>query len=259
MRLLGTILICCSVVIAAGTWAAEAGGASSSTGTFVGEQLGDPSRKGAAASGAVETHGSAETRSSDVDTAGIPPTGTKAGELEKQAGKPVSSLSTGDEQNLGRQFGHYFLSRWYDLVDIMDFSFGAGPGLMFQVHATKFAQAGGGWSDAYHVGFRGRSAGIWREQRKEVGVSLFYYQKVQRERITGWVESFRTEKMDLDTSAAYSNNNDRSFFGIGAMAQLGVMVNVNVRPMQAVDFIMGWVGIDVLEDDKGKQTRNKDL
>ena len=141
----------------------------------------------------------------------------------------------------------------------MDFSFGAGPGLMVNAHATKLAQAMGGWSDAYHVGFRGRSAGIWQEQRKEVGVSLLYYQKVQRERITGWVESFRTEKMDLDTSAVYANNNDRSFLGVGAMIQAGVMVNVNVRPMQAFDFVLGWLAIDVLEDDTGKPKRNKDL
>jgi hypothetical protein len=189
---------------------------------------------------------------------GIGTEGTKSGELEKQAGKPSASESNG-ERGLGCQFGHYFLSRWYDLVDCVDFSFGAGLGLMVQARATKLVQAGGGWSDAYHVGFRGRSAGIWKEQRKEVGVSLLYYQKVHRERVTGWVESFRTDKMDLDTSAVYANNNDRSFLGIGATVQAGVMVDVNVRPMQAIDFVLGWVTVDVLDDDTGNPKRNKDL
>jgi len=73
------------------------------------------------------------------------------------------------------------------------------------------------------------------------------------------VESFRSEKMDLDTSAVYANNNDRSFLGVGATIQVGVMVNVNVRPMQALDFVLGWMTIDVLEDDTGKPRRNKDL
>jgi hypothetical protein len=197
------------------------------------------------------------------DQSEIPKTsrkGTQAGDLERQAtGSNGKSGSSTEGRSLGRQTGHYFLSRWYDLVDIVDFSVGAGPGFMVNVHATKLAQAMGGWGDSYHVGFRGRSAGVWREKRKEVGISLLYYQKVQRERITGWVESFRSEKMDLDTAAVYANNNDRSFLGVGAMIQAGVMVNVNVRPMQAVDFVLGWMTIDVLEDDTGKPKRNKDL
>jgi hypothetical protein len=246
MRLLGqgTGLVCAIAVIAAGAWGAEAGGATSS------------SSKSATAG--VEIGGSS-ARGSTKATTDISTSTTKGGELEKQAGKPVTGISNEGEQGLGRQFGHYFLSRWYDLIDIVDFSFGAGPGLMFNVHATKLAQAMGGWSDAYHVGFRGRSAGIWREKRKEVGVSLLYYQKVQRERVTGWVESFRTDKMDLDTSSVYANNADRSFMGVGAMIQAGVMLNVNVRPMQAADFVLGWLTIDVLEDDTGKPKRNKDL
>ena len=44
-----------------------------------------------------------------------------------------------------------------------------------------------------------------------------------------------------------------------AQVQAGVMINVNVRPMQAVDFVLGWLTIDVLEDDTGKMKRNKDL
>ncbi|HEY3319828.1 MAG TPA: hypothetical protein VGP72_05055 [Planctomycetota bacterium] len=184
--------------------------------------------------------------------------GTSAGGLEKQATGQNAEHSD-EQQSLGRQAGHYFLSRFYDLIDIVDFSVGAGPGLMVNVRATKLVQAIGGYSDAYRVGFRGRSAGVWREKRKEIGVSLLYYQKVQRERVTGWVESFRSEKMDLDTSTVYANNNDRSFLGVGATIQAGVLVDVNVRPMQALDFVLGWMTIDILDDDTGKPKRNKDL
>ena len=183
--------------------------------------------------------------------------GTSAGMLAREAG--ACNLNAEDGGSLGVQAGHYFLSRWYDLIDIVDFSVGAGPGFMVTAHVTKFAQAGGGWSDAHRVGFRGRSAGVWREKRKEVGVSLLYYQKVERECITGWVESFRSDKMDLDTASVYANNNDRSFLGIGATVQAGILVDINVRPMQAADFVLGFFTIDVLEDDHGKPRRNKDL
>jgi hypothetical protein len=180
------------------------------------------------------------------------------GDMERQAGRKVAPNALSG-RSVGAQAGHYFLSRWYDLIDSVDFSVGGGPGFLINVRATKLGQAGFGYSDAYRVGFRGRSAGFWREKRKEIGVSLLYYQQVERERITGWVESFRSDKMDLDTSNVFANNNDRSYLGIGATIHALVLVDVNVRPMQVLDFALGWLTIDVLEDDTGKPRRNKDL
>ena len=55
------------------------------------------------------------------------------------------------------------------------------------------------------------------------------------------------------------NNNDRAFTGIGATFHALILVDVNVRPAQAADFVLGWFGIDVLDDDTCKPRRNKDL
>ena len=117
-------------------------------------------------------------------------TGTSAGQLQREASGSKYAIPE-EGENLKVQAGHYFLSRWYDLVDVVDFSVGAGPGFLVNGRFTKVAQFGFGYSDAYRVGFRGRSAGVWREKRLEAGVSILYYQKVKRERITGWVEDFR--------------------------------------------------------------------
>jgi len=186
--------------------------------------------------------------------------GTNEGELSKQAGTRPA-VRRGDDKGDGllTQTRDYFRNRWYDLLDIIDFSFGAGPGFLVNVRATKIFQLVGGYSDAWQVGMRGRSFGVWREKRHEAGISLLYYQKVSRERITGWVESFRSEEMDLDTSEVYANNNDRAFTGVGVTVHAGIFVNVNVRPMQALDFILGLMTIDMLDDDNGKLRRNKDL
>jgi hypothetical protein len=181
--------------------------------------------------------------------------GTKGGTLQLESEYKYHD----DTPNLKVQTARYFLSRWYDLIDIVDFSFGAGPGFLVNAHATKFFQVGLGYSDAYRVGFRGRSAGVWREKRLEAGVSILYYQKVKRERITGWIEDFRTDKMDLDTTAVYANNNDRSYTGIGGTIHALILVDFNVRPAQAADFVLGWFGIDILDDDTCKPRRNKDL
>jgi hypothetical protein len=184
-------------------------------------------------------------------------TGTAAGGLAREASLELPE-DNGDP-SIAKQASHYFLSRWYDMCDIVDFSFGAGPGFLVHAQATKFFQAGFGYSDAYHVGFRGRSAGVWREKRLEAGVSLMYWQKIERERVTGWVESFRADKMDLDTATVYLNNADRSYLGLGATVHVLIMADVNFRPAQAADFVLGWFGIDILDDDTGKPHRNKDL
>jgi hypothetical protein len=184
--------------------------------------------------------------------------GTTEGGLAREAGLPGQPPEE-REEDAGARVGHYFLHRWLDLVDIVDFSFGAGPGFLINVRATKIAQLVGGVSDSWRVGFRGRSAGVWREKRREAGFSLLYYQKVEREKITGWVESFRSDKMDMDTAEIYLNNNDRSFSGVGATIHAGIVVDINVRPMQAMDFVLGLFTIDVLDDDYNKAVRNKDL
>jgi hypothetical protein len=199
----------------------------------------------------------AETvKSSDTGTVKVK--GTTEGGMASAARLPGQEPKEKD-QGVSAQVGDYFLNRFLDLVDIVDFSIGAGPGFLINVRATKMVQAIGGISDSWRIGFRGRSAGVWREKRRECGISLLYYQKVQRERITGWVESFRADEMDLDTADIYGGDKDRAFTGVGATVHVGILVDVNVRPMQAVDFILGLFTIDVLDDDYGKAVRNKDL
>ena len=246
MRLIAALAAIALVVPLSLTWAEEAGGVTTSNRSSS-SGIGGGAREGSSSSTSIGVHASA---SSDH--------GTSAGGLEREMGRGTY-VSPTSGPSISKQASHYFLSRWYDLIDIVDFSVGAGPGFLFNVRATKFAQVGGGYSDAYHIGFRGRSAGYWKEKRTEIGVSLLYYQKIKRERITGWVESFRSDKMDLDTSAVYANNNDRAFLGIGATVHALVLVDVNVRPMQALDFALGWFTIDILDDDTGKPKRNKDL
>ena len=248
MRLIAALAAIALLAPMSLTWGEEAGGVTSS------------SSRSSSSGGSSNREGSSSSSSIGVSAkiVGTGDEGTSAGGLERQMGRGTY-VSPSNGPSVGKQASHYFLSRWYDLIDIVDFSVGAGPGFLFNVRATKIAQVGGGYSDAYHVGFRGRSAGFWKEKRCEIGVSLLYYQKIKRERITGWVESFRSDKMDLDTSAVYANNNDRAFTGIGATVHALVLVDVNVRPMQALDFALGWFTIDILDDDTGKPKRNKDL
>ena len=195
-----------------------------------------------------------------VSAASAAETGSNDGGLAAQAGKADKARSNNDDhEGALRMTQNYFKHRWRDLIDIVDFSVGAGPGFLINVRATKMFQAVGGVSDAWRVGFRGRSFGVWREKRKECGFSLLYYQKVQRERIAGWIESMRADEMDLDTDDSYGGDKDRSFLGAGFTIHAGILIDVNIRPAQAADFVLGLFSIDILEDDYDKLVRNKDL
>lgn len=198
--------------------------------------------------------------SSSSGVPGMGRSGTSAGGMARAVNMPQSYKSYNDYgENTSAQVGRWFMNRWWDLIDIADFSVGVGPGFLVHVRATKLAQAIGGWSESWRVGFRGRSAGVWKEKRKEAGISLLYYQRVERERIAGWIESMRAEEMDLDTAEVYGGDKDRSFTGVGFTVHAGILVDVNLRPMQAVDFVLGLMTIDVLDDDHGRLIRNKDL
>ena len=52
--------------------------------------------------------------------------GTASGGMARQA--DGSYRSPDESPNMKVQTARYFLSRWYDLCDVVDFSFGAGPG-----------------------------------------------------------------------------------------------------------------------------------
>ncbi|MCK6474647.1 MAG: hypothetical protein L6R28_23250 [Planctomycetes bacterium] len=218
---------------------------------------------GVSAAESSSSSSSSSGTSAGIGSGGGSSRGTTPGGLARSAGVPEGSGSQESLDMIGEDgaamVGNYFLHRFFDLMDIIDFSLGAGPGFLVNVRATKLAQFGGGYSKSWRVGMRGRSVGFWKEKRTEAGISLLYYQKMERERITGWVESIRAEEMDLDTAEVYGGDKDRSFTGVGFTVHAGILVDVNVRPMQAADFVLGLFTIDVLEDDTGKLIRNKDL
>lgn len=150
---------------------------------------------------------------------------------------------------------NYFIDRSKDFVDMFDVSAGFGPGFLVHARATKIAQAGGGYSDSWRLGMRGRTGGVFRETRREVGVSLFTWTQTDRECYAGNIEKMHAEKMELDTL----DKGDRSFFGIGATVHAGIVAaDVGFRPVELFDFILGLFTIDICEDD-GHPARKSQL
>lgn len=144
----------------------------------------------------------------------------------------------------------YFKARWYDFTDMFGMSLLFGFGVDVNARATQFAQIGGGLYDARRLGFIGRYCGWWREQRSEGGASLAYGQRLTRTDKEGPIQKYfpngfykRPETMNLDSK-------DRTADEIGATAFAAIVgVDVFFRPAEFVDWLVGWFGPDLKDDD----------
>jgi len=96
----------------------------------------------------------------------------------------------------------------------------------------------------YKLGYIKRKGGLWTERSQEIGISLFYYYRAEGELLKGNKTTFGEE--------------DRGFWDIGASLHwLLIGAEAEVRPDEAVDFILGFFGMDIKGDDEAY--RNPDI
>lgn len=142
----------------------------------------------------------------------------------------------------------YLAARGYDLLDIASVRIAVGPGLLAHARMTRWIAAGAGyigraeaWGTGFEMGNYGlgwmlREGGVWTERRAEVGLFAFYYCESEPHRIGGNRETFAPEC--------------RGPFDVGAELHLALIgLAAEVRPDQAIDFVVGLLGFDPLEDD----------
>ena len=142
---------------------------------------------------------------------------------------------------------HYLAARGLDLLDIASARVAIGPGMLAHVWATRWIAAGigslgkpessGGFElKKFGLGWMLREGGLWTERRAEIGISVFYYCESEPHLLGGNRISFEPESRGLFDIGA-----EVHFLLIGAAAE--------VRPDQALDFLLGIFGIDLLDDD----------
>ena len=144
--------------------------------------------------------------------------------------------------------GEWLADRGRDLVDVASLRVALGPGLLVHARATPWIAAGWGmlgrseaWAGGfemkvYRVGWSGRTGGVWTERRAEMGLSSFYYCEAEPTVLAGTIDVFPPE--------------DRRTFDIGAELHLALVgAAAEVRPDEALDFVLGLFGVDLLDDD----------
>ncbi|MBI4614579.1 MAG: hypothetical protein HY720_13295 [Planctomycetes bacterium] len=154
--------------------------------------------------------------------------------------------------------GGYFIGRCLDFADLLGLSVMYGVGLDVNARASKIAQVGAGWYDAHRrLGFIGRYPGYWSEERAEGGISLLYGHWLERRDLNGPITKYhpvgffpRGQNWDIQ------NGKDRTIDEVGGTAFAGFLgVDVHHRPVELIDFILGWFTVDIMDDDYTTELR----
>jgi len=156
--------------------------------------------------------------------------------------------------------GAYAKDRFHDLLDVVRLRGGVpeeGKGIGAKAKVTSLAQVG-------YVQFRGKMAGMERraigvtaERRSEGGLSLLYASSHEMRPVAGndfihadtaWSE---IEDRRIIRNLPHWDDGRRRFLGVGAEVATPILaLDAGVYPEEALDFIVGWVGIDLYDDDE---------
>jgi hypothetical protein len=184
----------------------------------------------------------------------------------------------------GCAFGVYMKNRYKDLCDVVSFSAGAGLGSHIQV--THYVQTGlqSNWARVRVVGpsplpplwfIGGEGLGMARRIDTPTGPSLeyglapiFHFRAASLDKdetrtillgktLMDWKKDanykrwYRSDIWSFFPSIKeYESKYDRRFFDVGLSLYLGLGLEAYVNPMEVVDFLYGWFGLDISDDDE---------
>lgn len=164
------------------------------------------------------------------------------------AADPPAASGPASAPAAGGGVGSWFRDRSLDLLDVASVRVGIGPSLLVHARATRWLAVGagalgkpggrvGGFAFPLHqLGTLRREGGAWTERRAEVGISVFYY--------------FEAEATSLAGNRATFGPAARGTYDVGAELFLALIgAAAEVRPDEALDFVVGWFGLDPLGDD----------
>ncbi len=146
----------------------------------------------------------------------------------------------------------YIRDRLKDASEIVELGVGVSKGLCVNARATKILQVGAGGYSGMWGGLREGVFCSWLEDRAEFGVSPFYLHEVFRTSDT--LVDIRHPLLLNPGYGEFLNDccllTDRGFFEIGfTVNAIFIGVDAAVDPAEAVDFLVGLFGWDLLGDD----------
>ncbi len=154
----------------------------------------------------------------------------------------------------------YTEDRLNDLTDICQAKLSFGQGVALSGRAL-WPSLGLGYSDSASVGFGYRGYGVWKSVRTDVQVVLPYINTEDEfENIAGNIEMYGVgdpglvgdwpimgEELHFERLAA--EDSYESYLRLGLTAQFVVGGDMELRPVEFVDFVLGLFTLDFRDDD----------
>ena len=157
------------------------------------------------------------------------------------------------ERSVPERIALYPIDRLADLVDLATFDVGVALGGAIHLHVTRVFQGGFGMGWQYGVGLvQPRIVGA--QQELEIGVSALNYAQFQmtgrRSGITGPVATGSADVTGASTPDLGLYQDYRDYWSVGAGVRVGVVgANAAVHPVQFLDLLLGFLLIDIGNDD----------
>ncbi len=157
------------------------------------------------------------------------------------------------ERSVPERIALYPIDRLADLVDLVSFDVGVALGGAIRLHVTRAFQGGFGMGWQYGVGLvQPRILGV--QQEVEIGVAALNYAQFRvsgrRSGMTGPVATGSADTTGASTPDGGLYQDYRDYWSVGAGVRVGVVgANLAVHPVQLLDFLLGFVLIDIGNDD----------
>lgn len=146
----------------------------------------------------------------------------------------------------------YLPDRLLDLGDIISFDVHVGIGALVNVHLTRAIQSGAGMREVLGFGWHTRRSLGFQNQGDVnffmpfVGMEAAHVGQVG----TSGIDSASDGSIGIIGPSDPLYQEYRDYWAVGAQATVGIVgVDFDFHPVQFVDFLLGWVTIDFLNDD----------
>ena len=166
------------------------------------------------------------------------------------------------DRSLGARIALYLPDRILDFLDIVSFDVHAGPGAFADLHLTRAIQASGGAHVVGGIGLLPQRTLPGFQFQAEAGAQVF---GVGDQRFVGFLSgpsglfSGASNLRGPHSPSDRFYQDYRDYWAIGASGTLGFAgAGGELHPVQAADFLLGFAGIDLCNDDRAR-TRGLNL
>jgi len=172
--------------------------------------------------------------------------------FEPDLSGPNDALRLPREASVGRRILYWVPDRLLDLLDVVSFDLGVGPGLLANAHVTRWgglgagarASLGVGWHEGRSLGLRVLNEQAWSVPGYAQGALLGFTHGTGPSR----VGAERFDGCPCTSTQLHSTWRDPWAVGVEAHLLL-VGASVAIHPLQLLDFVGGIFLVDGLDDD----------